>query len=96
MRKRVPKFKNDDEERDFWSEKDSSEYLNWKSAERVLFPNLKSSANAILSPNIDEFDALIRQAHDQAKKTGLKKKDIQSAIAKVRRRPSRRKSAPGG
>jgi len=39
MSKQIPKFKNEDEERDFWSENDSSEYLNWKSAERVLFPN---------------------------------------------------------
>lgn len=39
MKKEIPKFKNEDEERDFWSENDSSEYLNWKSAENVLFPS---------------------------------------------------------
>lgn len=38
MKKKIPKFKNEDEEREFWSKADSSEYLNWKSAERVLFP----------------------------------------------------------
>ena len=47
MSKPIPKFKNEDEERDFWSENDSSEYLNWKSAERVLFPNLKPSTKVI-------------------------------------------------
>lgn len=47
MRKRIPKFKQENEERDFWGENDSSEYLNWKSAERVLFPNLKPSTRAI-------------------------------------------------
>ncbi len=47
MSKSIPKFKNEDEERAFWSEHDSSEYLNWKSAERVLFPNLKPSTRAI-------------------------------------------------
>ena len=47
MSKPIPKFKNEDEERDFWSENDSSEYLNWKSAKRVLFPNLKTSTKVI-------------------------------------------------
>ena len=39
MKKQIPKFKNEDEEREFWSKNDSSEYLNWKRAERVLFPS---------------------------------------------------------
>jgi predicted DNA binding CopG/RHH family protein len=47
MSKPIPKFKNEAEEREFWSEHDSSDYLNWKSAERVLFPNLKPSTRAI-------------------------------------------------
>jgi len=47
MRKQFPKPKNEDEEREFWNEHDSSDYLNWKSAERVLFPNLKPSTRAI-------------------------------------------------
>jgi len=47
MKRRIPKFKNEDEEREFWREHDSSEYLNWKSAERALFPNLKPSTRAI-------------------------------------------------
>ncbi|MFZ5910164.1 MAG: CopG family antitoxin [Chloroflexota bacterium] len=32
MKKRLPKRKNEDEERDVWSENDCSEYLDWKSA----------------------------------------------------------------
>ena len=47
MSKPIPKFKNEEEEIAFWSENDSSEYLNWKSAKRVLFPNLKPSTRAI-------------------------------------------------
>lgn len=47
MKKKIPKFKNEDEEREFWSKNDSSEYLNWKSAERVLFPELKPSTKTI-------------------------------------------------
>lgn len=47
MSKSIPKFKNEDEEREFWSKNDSAEFLNWKSAERVLFPKLKPSTRAI-------------------------------------------------
>ncbi len=39
---------------------------------------------AIVQPSLSEFDALIQEARKQAKAAGLKKKDIASAIAKVR------------
>jgi len=47
MSKSVPEFNNEDEEGDFWGEHNSSEYLNWKRAKRVLFPNLKPSTRSI-------------------------------------------------
>ncbi len=34
---------------------------------------------------VDEFDILIKQARKQAKVTKLKKRDVKSAIAKVRK-----------
>jgi hypothetical protein len=34
---------------------------------------------------VDEFDILVKQARKQAKATKLKKRDIKSAIAKVRK-----------
>lgn len=63
---RLPQFKNEDEEQDFWSEHDSSEYLNWKSAERVLFPNLKPSTKSI-SLRLPEslLDALRQMANER-------------------------------
>jgi predicted DNA binding CopG/RHH family protein len=66
MSKPIPKFKNEDEERDFWNEQDSSEYLNWKSAERVLFPNLKPSTKSI-SLRLPEslLDALRQMANER-------------------------------
>jgi predicted DNA binding CopG/RHH family protein len=66
MNKQIPKFKNEDEERDFWSEKDSTEYLNWKSAERALFPNLKPSTRSI-SLRLPEslLDALRQLANER-------------------------------
>ncbi len=41
---------------------------------------------AIAPPDLGEFDALIQEVRKQAKAAGLKKKDIQSAIAKARER----------
>jgi predicted DNA binding CopG/RHH family protein len=66
MNKKIPKFKNEEEEREFWSEHDSSEYLNWKSAKRVLFPNLKPSTRAI-SLRLPEslLDALRQLANER-------------------------------
>lgn len=45
--KKIPSFKNEEEEREFWSENDSSEYVDWKKAERVIFPKLKPSTKTI-------------------------------------------------
>lgn len=45
--KSTPKFKNEDEERDFWATADSSEYFDWSKAEEVVFPNLKPSTETI-------------------------------------------------
>jgi len=38
----------------------------------------------ISPPSIEEFDELIAEARKQGKRTGIKKSDIASAIAKVR------------
>ena len=45
--KPIPKFKNEDEEAEFWGTHDSAEYLDWSKAKRVSFPNLKLSTTAI-------------------------------------------------
>jgi AbrB family looped-hinge helix DNA binding protein len=41
---------------------------------------------AITPPKIEEFDKLLSQARMAATRAGLKKADLKSAIAKVRRR----------
>ena len=43
----IPSFKNEDEERDFWTTADSSEYFDFDKAEEVSFPNLKPTTRAI-------------------------------------------------
>lgn len=45
--KRIPKFKNEDEERKFWAAHDVTDYVDWKSARRVRFPNLKPTLRTI-------------------------------------------------
>ncbi len=45
--KKIPKFKTESEERAFWEENDSSDYLDWSKAEQAIFPNLKPTTKAI-------------------------------------------------
>lgn len=44
---KVPKFKNEDEEREFWWKLDLSEYYEPSDFERVSFPNLKPTSRPI-------------------------------------------------
>ncbi len=41
---------------------------------------------AISTPSMKEFDNLIAQARQQARKSGLKRSDVDAAVAKVRGR----------
>ena len=43
MKKKIPQFKSEKEERDFWQAHDSTEYIDWKKAERITLANLKPS-----------------------------------------------------
>ncbi len=45
--KKVPKFKTEKAEREFWETNDSSEYLDWSNSESVSLPNLKPSTKTI-------------------------------------------------
>jgi len=45
--KKIPKFKTESEERDFWANADSSDYIDWSKARRVLLPNIKPSLRTI-------------------------------------------------
>lgn len=45
--KKIPSFKSEDEERDFWATHDSTDYIDWSKAEQVVFPNLKRSTQSI-------------------------------------------------
>jgi predicted DNA binding CopG/RHH family protein len=45
--KSVPPFRSEAEERTFWESHDSSDYVDWTKARRVVLPNLKPSTKTI-------------------------------------------------
>ena len=47
MKKKIPKFTSEAEERKFWQERDSSEYVDWSDADEVVLPKLKPSTRTI-------------------------------------------------
>jgi len=47
MKKKIPIFKSEIEERRFWQQHDSSEYLDWTDAEEIILPRLKPSTRKI-------------------------------------------------
>lgn len=45
--KKIKKFKNEDDERAFWSKTDSADYIDWSKAREVAFDQLKPSVHSI-------------------------------------------------
>jgi predicted DNA binding CopG/RHH family protein len=45
--KKIPRFKTEKAEREFWENNDSSEHLDWPKSESVSLPNLKRSTKTI-------------------------------------------------
>lgn len=45
--KRIPKFKNESDESDFWSRNDATDFVDLSQAKRVSFKNLKPSTKSI-------------------------------------------------
>ncbi len=45
--KEIPEFKTDAEEFEFWSGADSTEYVDWSTAKRAKFVNLKPTLRTI-------------------------------------------------
>jgi hypothetical protein len=43
MKKKIPKFKSEEKEQEFWSTADSTEFIDWKKARRLAPQNLPSS-----------------------------------------------------
>ena len=45
--KKIPTFKSEEEEREFWGSVDSAEYLDWNKATKIRMPDLKKSTKTI-------------------------------------------------
>lgn len=45
--KKIPEFKTEQEEREFWETHDSGDYLDLSKAKRAILPNLKPSTKTI-------------------------------------------------
>jgi predicted DNA binding CopG/RHH family protein len=61
--KTIPHFNSEQEERDFWLNNDTTEYMDWSQAKLAKFPNLQRSTQTIslrLTENM--LDAIKREA----------------------------------
>ena len=47
MKKKIPEFNSEAEERRFWQKHDSSDYIDWSDAEEAVFSRLKPSTRTI-------------------------------------------------
>jgi len=66
--KKVPKFKNQNEEFEFWSRADSTKYIDYSKAKITLFPNL--------SPSLKSISIRLPESIIKALKILAKKRDI--------------------
>jgi predicted DNA binding CopG/RHH family protein len=46
-KKTLPSFRSEDHEREFWSKRDSADYVDWANAKRVTFSNLQPSTRTL-------------------------------------------------
>ncbi len=60
---KVPKFKSEDKERDFWSKVDLADYFESKDLQSASFPNLKPSSRSI---SIRLPEAMLLRLKEQA------------------------------
>jgi predicted DNA binding CopG/RHH family protein len=47
MKKRLPRFKDENQETEFWWTHDSTDYIDWTKAKRAVLPKLKPSLKTI-------------------------------------------------
>lgn len=67
-KKEIPEFNSEEEERIFWENNDSSEYVDWNQARRASFPNLKPSTKTI---SLRLPEALLERIKTEANKRDM-------------------------
>jgi predicted DNA binding CopG/RHH family protein len=93
--KPIPVFKNEDDERAFWSKADTTDYFDWSKARRVSFPNLKPSTATISlrlpQGMLDELKVLANQR--DVPYQSLLKVFLSERIAAERNPPPKKRTA---
>ena len=46
-KKKIPAFKTEEEEREFWATHDSADYIDWSMSTSIVLPKLKSTLKTI-------------------------------------------------
>lgn len=92
--KKIPTFKSEDDEREFWATTDSTDYVDWSRARVVRFPNLKPSSTAI---SVRLPDTLLTELKLLANERdvpyqSLLKVYLADRVRAERRRPGRRRA----
>ena len=83
-KKKLPQFESEKIEQEFWAKHDSTDYIDWNQAKRVIFPNLKPSLKTIslrLPESMINALKLIANKHDLPYQSLIKmflKKDIET------------------
>lgn len=100
--KKVPEFKSEAEAAAFWQSHDTTDYLDWNQAQRVIFPNLKPSTTTISlrlpQGLLDDLRVLANERdvpYQSLLKIFLSERIAKERLAKVSRSPlpRRRRSA---
>lgn len=65
---KIPKFKNEDEERNFWNQIDLADYFSSEDLQSVSFPNLKPTSRAI---SIRLPEALLLRLKEEANEKNI-------------------------
>lgn len=97
-KKQIPRFKNEDEEREFWATHDSTDYIDWDSATIVDFSHLRKNLNQ--SPDAQqqleqqrnvylprtEIEPLLNEIYDKLRIDDVKSatRIIESLLAEIR------------
>ena len=59
--KRIPKFKNEEKEREFWATHSPLDYFDMSRSKKVFFPNLKPSVKTISLRLPEDMLAMLKQ-----------------------------------
>ena len=61
--KKIPKFKDDDAEREFWSKADSTEYIDWSKAQKLVLPRFRRCKNVLFWDTPDSLGRVTTSYH---------------------------------